>query len=247
MNIKLYTLLIIGMSSMSSCTNYRLFQSSDFTNPALITELIETVQEPLLQPGDRLTVSVFEHENISIGSVNSIYNSDESTGKWLMIDNAGEINLPKVGRVKLTSYNIKEATFYLEQLYAQYIQNPIVNIKVLNHYVTILGEVNSPGKYNIHNSKVRLMDMVGTAQGLTKYAKTDEIKLIRVVDDKIQQEILNLTDINTLLSENYLLQPNDIIYIPPRKTKAFSEFTQGATPIAGIITSIAVVISVFLK
>lgn len=99
---------------------------------------------PVIQVGDKISVTVWGHPELSIGDVTGVAVSNESTGKWLIVDNLGEVKLPKIGKVKLAGYNIKEANSILELRFSDQLQNPIVLVRVLNHRVTVLGEVLRP-------------------------------------------------------------------------------------------------------
>ena len=226
-------------------TNKTLFQNKQGTT--MLRFEVEAVQEPVIRQGDKITVSIYGHEELSVGSVNSSFSSNEATGRWLLVDKTGEVNLPKVGRIKLEGYNIKEANIVLEQLYAAHINDPIINVKILSHYVTVLGEVNAKGRYRIDNEKVTLIQLLGMAEGLTKYAKAEEVKIIRTENGKANEVNVDLTDFSTLQNQNFIIQPDDLIYIPPIKGKRFDEITEKALPIASILTSIAVLFSVFLQ
>ncbi|MCC6724413.1 MAG: polysaccharide export protein, partial [Saprospiraceae bacterium] len=128
-------------------------------------------KEAVIQPGDKLSLSIYGHEELSIGSVNSVYNSDEVTGKWLVVDNDGEVNLPLVGRVKVAGYDIKEVNYLLEEKYRVLLKDPIINARVVNQFVTVLGEVNKPGRYPLDNEQMTLVEIIGSAAGLSAYAK----------------------------------------------------------------------------
>lgn len=240
---------IAPFSILLLCTscgiNRTLFQNKQGTS--MLRFEVEAMQTPVIRKGDKITVSIYGHEDLSIGSVNSSFSSNEATGRWLFVDKTGEVNLPKIGRVKLEGYNIKEANILLEQLYATHINDPIINVKVLSHYVTVLGEVNAKGRYRIDNEKITLIQLLGRAEGLTKYARAEAVKIMRTENGNVNQVNIDLTDFSTLQNQNFVLQPDDLIYIPPMGGKRFDEITEKALPIASILTSIAVLFSVFFQ
>lgn len=233
---------------MTSCKTYDpLFQHT-------IDQSIEAFpndasSEPIIRVGDKITISIWGHENLSVGSINSSFSSNEATGRWLIIDKTGEVNLPRIGRVKLDGYNLKEANYYLERLYEQNgIKDPIVNVRVLSHFITLIGEVTTPGRYQIDNETITLVELIGKAEGLTKYAKADEVRIVRKSSTgEIQEVIVNLTTFSSITDNNYVLTPDDIIYIPPSKMKKFDNTLEKITPIVGVLTSVAVIFSVFFQ
>ena len=170
---------LVAILFCSSCKTPTLFKDGPIPEATMQEFVLMNPAEPTLSPGDKISVSIWGHEDLSIGSINSPYMTDEETGRWVILDKEGEVNLPKIGRVNLAGYNVKEAGYFLEELYVKHVQNPVVNVRVLNHFVTILGEVNKPGKYRIDNEEVNLIELLGEAEGYTLYAKMDEVQLIR--------------------------------------------------------------------
>lgn len=241
--------IIISVLLFSSCSNTKpLFQSENFvtpTDPAFIQ--FSKVVEPVIEPGDKITMSIWGHEELSIGSVNSSFSSNVATGKWLVINEVGEANLPKLGRVKIGGLSINEANYFLQKEYEKTLQNPVVNIKILNHFVTILGEVNAPGKYPIDNEKMTLIELIGLSSGLSAYAKNDQIEVIREIDGEMVKLQINLRDLAGLAEKNIILQPEDVVYVAPARTKESDNNLQKASIVASILTGAAVIFSVFAK
>lgn len=241
--------VIIGfLIFLTGCsTPTTLFMETDENSTQLVDKKALKVTDPLIKTGDKITVSIWGHEDLSIGSVNSIYNSNEETGKWVVVDNDGLVNLPKIGRVKLAGYSSKEANFFLEQQYLKHLKDPIINVKILNHYVTALGEVKNPGKYRMNNEKLSLIELLGEAGGLTDHAEPDGIRIIRNSETESTNYSIDLSRAEILYQQNIQLQPNDVIYVVPKKGKEIGKTATKAAPFVGIITGIAVLLSVFLK
>lgn len=233
---------------MISCETYDpLFQHT--SGQSVNTFNNDASTEPIIRVGDKVTISIWGHEDLSVGSINSPFSSNEATGRWLIVDKTGEVNLPRIGRVKLDGYNLKEANYFLENLYERNgIKSPIVNVRILSHFVTLIGEVNTPGRYQIDNETITLIELLGKAEGVTKYAKADEVHIVRKTSTgDIQEVIVDLTSFSSITDNNYVLTPDDIIYIPPSKMKKVDNALEKLTPVAGILTSVAVIFSVFFQ
>lgn len=242
------SLILLLSFLLFSCETYDpLFQNNLNQNSTSFNS--NTDIEPIIRKGDKITVSVWGHEELGIGSVNSSFSSNEATGRWLVIDKTGEVNLPRIGRVKIDGYTLKEVNYYLENIYKRNgIKDPIVNVRVLSHYITLLGEVKSPGRYQIDNETITLIELLGKAEGVTKYAKSDEVRVMRKMENgDIQEVSVDLTSFESIAKNNYVLKPDDVVYIPPSKMKRFDNTLEKITPIAGILTSVAVIFSVFFK
>lgn len=222
------------------------YHPDEANNDRLVKQFMMQV-DPILSVGDKITISVWGHSELSIGSVNDIYTSNEETGKWLIIDLEGKVNLPKIGRIKMSGLTVKEASYFLEQQYSIILNQPIINVRVLNHYVTVLGEVNKPGRYSLENEKVSLVEMLGMAQGLTPYSKNEEIEVVRIIEGYPVKLTVNMVDLASLPSKNILLQPKDIVHVGATKSKDNDRNLEKATLVTSIITGIAVMISVLRK
>ncbi len=241
----IWSLLGYLVFAWTSCATPRMFNNGGVTPADLQAFVLASPTEAVLRPGDKITMSIWGHDNLSIGSLNSPYSSSEATGRWVVLDKEGEVNLPKIGRVRLSGFNLKEAAYFLEKQYEQHLQNPVVNVRVLNHYVTILGEVNRPGKYQIDSEKVTLLGLLGDAGGLTDYAQYDQVQLIRQHEGQSLSLLVDLSTFDALTEGQTTLQPDDIVYIPAKGKKQSEEVLQRAVPIVSILTGVAVLISVF--
>lgn len=245
----LLSLSMFALLCLASCqTSQPLFSyhSTPVPNDSLAQQLLIPV-EPVLASGDKITMSIWGHNDLSIGSVNSVYTSNESTGKWLILDDEGQANLPQIGRTKLAGFTVKEANYFLEQQYGSILKDPIINVRVLNHFVTVLGEVNNPGRYSLNNETLRLIDLLAEADGLSAYAKNDEVEIVRIIDDQSVKLRVNLRDLSSLPSKNIALQPNDIIYVGAIEAKDTDRNLSKISLVTSIATGLAVIISVLAK
>lgn len=241
------TLLTLGLFITSCSTTNPLFQTDKSLNTDASVAAFTNVAEPVLKTGDKITMSIWGHEELSIGSVNSSFSSNQATGKWLTVNKEGEVNLPQLGIVKVSGLTTNEVSYYLQDQYSKTLKDPIINVKVLNHTVTVLGEVNEPGIYNIDNEKLTLIQLIGLSKGLSPYAKNDQIEVIRTVNDKTEKLNVNLRDLTGLAEKNIFLQPDDIVYVAPEKTKVSDTNLQKASVVASILTGLAVIYSVVIK
>ena len=135
----------------------------------------------------------------------------------------GIVNLPMIGDVKVEGFTISEVEKVIEQISSTYFKDPIVKVNVLNFKVSILGEINSPGEYNIVRSNQNLLHLVGKANDLTEFANRKKIKIIRNNGPNSSKIIyLDLTDPDVLNNKDFYLQPQDIVYVEPLKKKFYS-------------------------
>src|SRR5699024_5338662 len=123
---------------------------------------------------------------------------------------------------------------------------PIVNVRIVNYKVTILGEVSRPGTYTIDGERITLPEALGLAGDMTIYGKRDNIIILREVDGKKDHRIIDLTTIESLNSDYYYLKQNDVVYIQPNEAQIqSSKFNRNASvyvSVASLLLSVLVLI-----
>ncbi|NNC95627.1 MAG: polysaccharide export protein [Chitinophagales bacterium] len=234
-------ILLFGV--LQSCSTQNLFESDRKVTRGSEPKLHHKSHVHLLQPDDKISVSIWNHDDLSIGSVFGIYNSNEVYGKWVLINENGEANLPKIGSVQLAGLTSDEASAKLKSLYAVFIKDPVIVVKVLNRKVTVLGEVKTPGSYLLEKEDHTLIEAIGLAGGMDFYADKKKVKFIR----DGQEFILDLTSMEDFETNNIVLQTGDIIYVPTRKGKVIDKKAPTLIPIASVATTLVVIISLFAK
>lgn len=231
----------VFLTVFNSCVSHELLQS-DTSNTELIDD--EDYKKSItLKVDDKISISFWNHNDLSIGSVFNIYNSNEAFGKWLIIDQDGMVKLPRIGVQKLKGLTIKEAETLLQKKYSEYINEPIIVIKILNREVTVLGEVVKPGSYLLEKRKNYLLELLGRAEGTTYFADNSRIKLIR--DDT--SFIIDISNEEDLVLQNFIVHNGDIIYVPPRRGKTLASNAPTLIPFASLMTGIAVLGSFLLR
>jgi polysaccharide export outer membrane protein len=236
----IYTLfgIILLLLSFSSCSNQE-FLSTDTEGDLQDLLKLDSSFQHSIRPDDKLSLSIWSHNDMSLGSVFSIYNSNESFGKWVLVDQNGYVQLPKVGKVKIGGLTCTEAADTLRNFFGQEIKEPIIVVKILNRKVTILGEVTTPGNYILEEEQVRLMEAIGHAQGFTKYANMEHLKLVR----NNQSYALDLRTMDPLQLHNLMVQSDDLIIATPTRGKAYDEKAPRLIPIATAITAFVIITS----
>ncbi len=165
-----------------------------------------------------------------------------------LIDSEGNIEFPVLGTVELAGLTRTEASNLLKQKLTVYIKNPIVNIRLANFTVTVLGEVKNPGTYTVQDEKISLSEALGLAGDLTIYGKRDNVLLIREVNGEKRYSKLDLTSVNVLNSANYYLTQNDVLYVEPNNAKVrSSSYNQNNGVIISAIGTLATIIAILIK
>ena len=165
-----------------------------------------------------------------------------------LIDKNGEIDFPVVGKVKLVGLSPSETRQLLREKLKDYLINPIINIRIKNFTVTILGAVNRPGTYDVTGEQITILEAIGLAGDITIKGRRDNIMVIREFNGTKVYNRINLNEKESLKSDVFYLSQNDVVIVEPNKSgKTESSLDQRATIAVSIlsvlITSAVVILS----
>jgi len=241
MNVKsVFYILIIILVGSSCVTNkkYTLLQKDDVNVKDLPKDTIirsYDIQkyEYRIQPEDNISVR-FEsltpqeydifNTNILAQQQNQNLNQGNAILIGELVDTQGEITYPVIGKVKVAGYTVYEVQTRLQQLADQYLESPVVKVRLINFRFTILGEAKREGTVVLSNNRVNYLEAIGLAGGLTDFADKRNIKLIRQIDGKAQVQYLNLLDENFINSPEYFVHQNDILIVPALRQRPYQTY-----------------------
>ena len=231
-----------------------------------VTEL--TITDPVeikVRPKDKLSILV----NAQDQKLTNMFNlpivsqqiGQESTGSsgtsrgvsGYTVDTDGYINFPVLGKIKVEGMTRELIAEYLtRQLKEQeLIKDPVVTVEFMNLGVSVLGEVNRPGRISINRDNLTILDALSEAGDLTIFGKREKVLVLRQENGKQRVYGINLCSAEHIYSSPvYYLQQNDVVYVIPNDTKSRQSTVNGNTvrstsfwiSLASLITSIAVLI-----
>lgn len=185
-----------------------------------------TLYEPKLQPDDLLSIIVSAENpeltvpfNLPQIQGNYEINNNQNGIKTYLIDNYGFIEFPVIGKMKLGGLTRTEATEKLVKAVSEYIKDPIVNLRILNFKVSVLGEVVKPSSFTLASERITLLEAISLAGDLTIHGKRDNILIIREADGKKTYNRIDITQADFLNSPFYYLAQNDVVVVEPNKTR----------------------------
>ncbi|HLO56286.1 MAG: polysaccharide export protein [Saprospiraceae bacterium] len=199
----------------------------------------------IIEIDNKVNISVWGQDELSIGSVYGIYNSNEVYGKWLMVDANGNIEIPKIGTMMVKGMTLPMLKDSIKSLISQWIANPIVDVKVMNKEITLLGEFRNPAVIHVDKDNNSLLELVAKAGGFEYYANLKSIKVLRQDGPKVKIANIDLTIASDEGARNIQLRPGDIIIAPSKKNKEFDKRISTIIPIATSATSAAILIGAF--
>ena len=139
-----------------------------------------------------------------------------------LVDESGFVTLPLVGKVAVFNLTTKDATDLITSKLDKFLQQPTVNVRILNYKVSVMGEVARPSVYIVPNEKITLPEAISLAGDLTIYGKRNNILVIRENNGTREFARIDITKREFFNSPYYYLHANDVVYVEPTKGKITS-------------------------
>ncbi|MEG1325818.1 MAG: polysaccharide biosynthesis/export family protein, partial [Janthinobacterium sp.] len=164
---------------------------------------IASAADVQLGAGDVLKISVYGNPDLGLET---------------RISEAGQITFPLVGNVALGGLSVSAAEKKLGGLLESggFLRKAQVNIIVTSlqsQQVSVLGQVNRPGRYPIEGRR-SVMDMLAMAGGVSADGG-DSINLIRKRDGKTSREVIDIVEMvrSADLNRDLDVAGNDVIFV----------------------------------
>ncbi len=246
-------LLLISLSSCVSRKDIAYF--NDIGNSTQIGKSQTT--ELIIRSGDLLSIQIFSSDvesvvpfnlhQLSTGGQLPSYTNGVGSQQGYLIDKDGNIELPVVGQIKLGGLARSEALSKIKSSLIPYLKDPVVHFRVLNFKVTVLGDVRSPGTFNIPNEQITLPEALGIAGDLNITAQRKNILVIREIDGLKNAIRVDLTNSELFNSPAFNLIQNDVIYVEPNRAQRNSASINSRAGIIISAASLILSIAILLK
>ena len=224
-------LMLLLLASCSSQKQVPYFQ--DLKNGTSVK--IAAPQDIRLKVGDQFTIHVNSKDpelTLPLNLTRSSNNTGSETRLAYTVDERGYIDFPTLGEIYVEGKTRDELAKHIKNIILEkkLVLDPVVIVGFSNQQVSVLGEVGSPGKYNIDKDRFTVLDALSLAGDLTIQGKRDNITVLREEYGVQKAYTLNLNDAAQFhASPAYYLQQNDIVYVEPNITKANQSTTNGNT------------------
>jgi len=188
--------------------------AEEFADPVLVedsdsaTGLQELIQNYRIQPSDKIQITIFQEGDLN---------------RSVRVESDGTITLPLIGQVEVGNRTVLEVQELLYELYNRdYLVNPQVSVSVLefrSRSVRILGQVGSPGMVGVpFDRDLTLLEAISQARGFSRLASSSRVRIRRIMEDgSVRRFTINVDEIiGDPEATDFVLQPNDTIFVPER-------------------------------
>lgn len=248
--------VLLLTSCKSSKLNVTYFQDLENIQSGQIASNNNNYEVKIV-PDDQLLIQVSGMDPSAVVMFNlpaaSFQNAGETTAtgtpslQTFLVNSQGNIDFPVLGQIHVEGMTRTQLSEYLKEKISVYVKNPLVNVKINNFKVAVLGEVNMPGTKVINSERVTIIDAIGMSGDLGLQANRENILIIRDANGQKEFHRVDITSSGIMNSPYYFLQQNDVIYVEPniakQKAAKMSAKDQYNISLVSTIVSVASVIA----
>lgn len=162
--------------------------------------------EYLIGPGDTLQIFVWGQPDLSV---------------TVPVRPDGRVSTPLIEDLEAVGKTPTQLARNMEQVLAEYIRSPEVNVIVQNFVGTfgdqirVLGQAAQPRSVP-YRERMTLLDVMIEVGGLTKFAAGNRSRVVRTTNGESKEIRVRLDDLMNRgrIEENMPMQPGDIVIIP---------------------------------
>lgn len=223
-----------------------------FQNDSIDQSKVSNSYKTVIKPDDllQITITALDVEAVrpfNLAAVTYSTTSNSAIGvaqqQSYLVDTNGEIEFPVLGKIKIGGLTREETIKLLkEKLSPDYIKEPNINIRIANYKITVLGDVQRPGSYNIPNERITILEAIGLAGDLNLSGNRNDILVQREENGKKVQYHVDLLSKNIFTSPVYYLQQNDVVYVEPNYARIQSASANSNTSLFISITGLFITI-----
>jgi polysaccharide export outer membrane protein len=214
---------LVGCSGPNIGDNVRVGTAAYGIIPAPAGEPV--VQDYRIGPLDTVDITVFQEADIS--------------SRGALVDAAGDISMPLVGRVRAAGRTPTELAEDLRgKLAERFYQNPQVTVAVsssVSQRVTVQGQVTEPGIYQISGATT-LLDTISLAKGETENAALGQVLIIRYIGGERMAAAFDIARIRRGDDKDPAILARDTIVVGHSNGKQIWHDLLRAAPLLNVFT-----------
>ena len=257
------TLLFLLSALLSSCvSNKKFIYLQDKGHIKLDTAGVMPVQAYAykLQKGDILYISLSTEDErlnkifVPGGGQQMMQMAQGGAGTPLYftgftLDAAGNLELPYLGNIHLVGLTIEEAKVKVEESLKKYFKVFYLQIKIGQFKYTVVGAVANPGQFFYLQNSVNIIEAITQAGDLAPMAERQQVQLYRQYPDGVKMHVIDLTNRQLVNSPFWFIQPNDVLYVLPRKGRAIGDLSSLQSSfgiIAPLLSTLLMVLNTYI-
>ncbi len=257
--IQFYIIIILSLLSSSCITNKDLVYLQDKSTSVSDSIQIQELNKPYrVQVNDILSIDIKSTDSeleklvaifqptvntANAGSQQALYFSG------FTVDLHGNIKFPILGNINVLGFTTDEIVEKVKQSlldnYLKDISQIFVTVKLAGLRYTVTGEVKSTGVLTLFQDRVNIIEALANAGDIRATGDRTDVMVIRQYPNGQKIHHIDLTDISSMKSPYYYIQPNDMILVKPLKRKAIGAGETATQTITTIASIFSVIVSTY--
>ena len=222
--ITIISLLILS----SSCNRHIRYIYKEGQKHDTIFEYDVNSEPYRLKPNDVLQINIVTtdpdiNELFKIDNQSNDLNRNTGGGNFYLsgftVNDSGYVKVPVLGSISAQGKTVQKFRSDVTDKTFEYLNEAIVNVKMVSFKISFLGEVKNRGSIFIYQDNIDILEAVSRAGGITEYGNMREVTVVRQEKDKRLVYKLDLTERELLTSNKFYLYPDDMIIVDPVKAK----------------------------
>jgi polysaccharide export outer membrane protein len=228
---------VIFLASCSGPQKTIYFKDAVPLNPAVITQKIDRIKEAIVQPDDILAIHVTTISSLlePAGTTMAMFTNGGTpfsvTGtlgggggagaqsNGYLVDPQGNIDFPFIGKTKVSGMTLRQIKDLIAGKLKNYVKEPVVEARIINYRITVLGEVAHSGTFVAPNHKISIIDALAAAGDIPITGRKDNVLIVRETEGVREFARLNLNSREVFESPYFYLKQNDIVYVEPARIR----------------------------
>lgn len=245
--------------AFSSCVSSKKLTYLQFSTTSKYTNIDQSDQARSVEvsaykimPNDNLYIRVITPDpqwsaifnSMPVGAGGAVTEESASLFGYL-VDNDGNIEIPFVGKVEVEGKTLSDIKANLDTVFKNYVTDAAITVRLVNNYISIIGEVTAPGRYRLTKDRLNVFEALALAGDMSLYGNRQKVQLIRSSSYGPIIKEFSLSDRSILSSEYYYVMPNDILYAVPLKGRSFEVNASVWTLLLTTVTSTLGILAFF--
>lgn len=198
--IKRFCVSIVCLLFVSACSTLTQEQSNDTMTT---TDNISVTSSYLIGAEDVLMISVWKEPELN---------------REVTVRPDGGISFPLAGDIDVQNKTVDQVREAVTDKIKKYIPKAEVTVslvKASSYRIYVLGKVNKPGQY-VLGSYVDVLQALSLANGLTPYASSDKIKILRRENgiERVYPFAYSMASSGERTDQNIMLRSGDVVLVP---------------------------------
>lgn len=237
--MRIICLLILGLTLFSCVPRKNMVYLQNIPKEKYIEQQYNTK----IKPDDLLHISIQSVDSESSSMFNlggGLLFNPSGIRIGFLVDREGYLDYPLLGKLYIKGLTIEQ----FKKLLSEKLKNNLLNefyidVRFINFYVNIIGEVNQPGVLEVPGERITVLEAIAKRGDLSIFGDRKNILIMRERDNQIVTYKLDITKSDFIDSDFYYLEQNDVVYIPHRDVKANNTaISSNFTTTISILTSL---------